>query len=114
VLVTKPSICGWGSNWQHVARQAFVGVNDSYEAEFQAIRRSWRFGQRRPVDVHRYYSASESEVILNLRRKHRNAETASDALSREARVAVMGAVVSTENQTNRHDASKRVDVPTFL
>jgi hypothetical protein len=52
VLVSKPSICGWGLNWQHAARMAFVGVTDSYEAYYQAVRRCWRFGQTRTSRPH--------------------------------------------------------------
>jgi hypothetical protein len=51
VLISKPGIFGWGMNWQHVARQAFVGATWSYELFYQAVRRSYRFGQRRGVDV---------------------------------------------------------------
>jgi hypothetical protein len=46
-LLTKPSICGFGLNWQHCARTAFVGRTFSYEAWYQAVRRFWRFGQKR-------------------------------------------------------------------
>lgn len=52
VLVSKPSICGFGLNWQHCARMGFVGLSFSYESFYQAIRRCWRFGQTRPVHVH--------------------------------------------------------------
>lgn len=46
VLVTKPSICGFGMNFQHCADMAFVGLSDSYEQFYQAVRRCWRFGQK--------------------------------------------------------------------
>ena len=48
VLVSKPSICGFGLNWQHCNHMAFVGVTDSFEAYYQAVRRCWRFGQIKP------------------------------------------------------------------
>ena len=63
VLVSKPSICGFGLNWQHCARMAFVGVTDSYEAYYQAVRRCYRFGQRRGVNVHVFSSELEGAVI---------------------------------------------------
>jgi DNA modification methylase len=69
VLITKPSIAAFGLNWQNCARQAFVGINDSYESYFQAIRRSWRFGQTREVRVHVVVSDLESEIVANVRRK---------------------------------------------
>lgn len=72
VLVSKPSIAGFGLNLQHAADQVFVGLGDSYEAYYQAIRRSWRFGQTKPVDVHIVTSDLEADVVANVRNKERN------------------------------------------
>lgn len=74
VLVSKPSICGWGVNWQHCAHVAFVGLSHSFEAWYQAIRRTHRFGQRREVNCHVITSSAEGAVVSNLRRKQRDAE----------------------------------------
>lgn len=80
VLVTKPSIAGFGLNFQHAADQVFVGLGDSYESYYQAIRRSWRFGQTRPVDVHVVVSDLESDVVANVRAKERSANEMTDRL----------------------------------
>jgi len=69
VLITKPRIAGFGLNWQHCARVAFVGVSYSYESFYQAIRRCWRFGQHRPVDVHVVMSITESSTWEAVTRK---------------------------------------------
>lgn len=69
VLVTKPSICGWGMNWQHCARMVFVGLSDSYEALYQALRRSWRFGQQHEVHAYVVVSELEGAVVRNIQRK---------------------------------------------
>lgn len=61
-LVSKPAIFGWGLNFQQCARVAFVGATFSYEAFYQAVRRCWRFGQRRPVDVHVTMAQTEAPV----------------------------------------------------
>jgi len=114
VLVSKPSICGWGLNWQHVARMAFVGVTDSYEAYYQAVRRSWRFGQTRPVDVHIFASKAEGAVVANLRRKEHDAAAMAASLSDETREAVMAEVKGLTRQTNDYNAGRRVAVPAFL
>lgn len=74
VLVTKPSICGWGLNWQHCRDTAFVGLNDSFEQVFQAIRRFWRFGQTEAVNVHFIAAETEGAVVANLARKEADAE----------------------------------------
>lgn len=75
VLVSKPSICGHGMNFQHCARMAFVGLSHSWEAYYQAVRRCWRFGQTRPVDVHVVTSEAEGAVVANIERKERDALT---------------------------------------
>ena len=80
VLITKPSIAGWGMNWQHCARMAFVGLGDSYESYYQCIRRSYRYGQTRPVHAHVVLSELEAQIAANVERKERQASTTQDQL----------------------------------
>lgn len=80
VLVSKPSICGFGLNFQHCADTGFVGLNDSFEQVFQAIRRFWRFGQTKPVNVHFIAAETEGAVVANLRRKEADAERMAAAM----------------------------------
>jgi hypothetical protein len=72
-LVTKPSIAGMGLNFQKCSRTAFVGLSDSYEDYFQAIRRCYRFGQKRPVTAHIVLSDAEETIYKNVLRKEREA-----------------------------------------
>ncbi len=72
VIVSKPTIAGFGLNWQHCAHQTFF-PSHSYEQWYQAIRRSWRFGQTRPVTIDVITSEGESRVLGNLQRKERAA-----------------------------------------
>lgn len=69
VLITKPSISGFGMNWQHCQNTAFVGLSDSWEQYYQSIRRFWRFGQKKPVHVHVISAESEGAVVANIQRK---------------------------------------------
>jgi len=69
VLVSKPSIFGFGLNFQCCHNVAFVGLSHSYEAFYQAIRRCWRFGQQQPVNAYIIYDVSEGRVVENIRRK---------------------------------------------
>jgi len=80
VLVTKPEIAGFGMNFQHCADMAFVGLSDSYETYFQAIRRCWRFGQTRPVRAVVVVADVEAEIPANVRRKEREHEKLSAAM----------------------------------
>lgn len=72
-LITKPSIAAQGMNWQHCARMIFVGMSDSYEAYYQAIRRCYRYGQTRIVNVHIVLSELEGQIAANVRRKETEA-----------------------------------------
>ena len=72
-LVTKPSIAGWGLNWQNCHNMIFVGLSDSYEMMYQAIRRCWRFGQTQKVNVHIVISDAEGAVKENIDRKEQQA-----------------------------------------
>lgn len=74
VLVTKPSVAGWGMNWQQCNKVIFVGLSDSFEAYYQAVRRCWRFGQTRPVTVYIIISEAEGCVKQNIERKQRDAQ----------------------------------------
>lgn len=114
VLITKPKIAGFGLNWQHCRRVAFVGVTDSFESYYQAVRRCWRFGQEKSVFVYLYVSALEGSVLANLQRKERDAVAMFEALSAETKDAVQTAVLGTRRDTNDYNASQRVQVPQFL
>ncbi len=69
VLVGKPSICGFGMNFQHCADMVFMGLSYSFEQRYQAVRRCWRFGQTRPVNDHVVMSASEAKIFEKVHQK---------------------------------------------
>jgi DNA modification methylase len=73
VLVTKPSIAGFGMNWQNCDRVAFVGLSDSFEELYQAVRRCWRFGQVNEVHAHIVIGEAEGATLANIKRKEHDA-----------------------------------------
>lgn len=90
ILVSKPSIAGFGLNWQHCARTAFVGLSFSYEMFYQAVRRFWRFGQKRPVECHIAMAETETAIWQTIQRKRDDHEMMKremfDAMRREVLV----------------------------
>jgi len=80
VLVSKPSITGWGLNWQHCNKMAFVGLSYSWESYYQAVRRCWRFGQEHEVDVHLIRADTDGAVKSALQRKEQQADEMSTAM----------------------------------
>jgi hypothetical protein len=85
VLVSKPSIAGWGMNFQRCADMIFVGLNDSFEQLYQAIRRCWRFGQTSPVNAWFVASTAEGAVVENLAAKEAAADYMADEMSKHTR-----------------------------
>lgn len=82
VIVSKPSICGFGMNWQHCANVAFVGLSDSWEAFYQAVRRCWRYGQTKPVNCHLIISEREGAVLKNIKRKEADAQKMQESIAK--------------------------------
>jgi len=96
-LITKPKISGFGMNWQSSRHCIFVGLSDSWEAFYQAIRRQWRFGQLRDVHVYIVSADTEGAVVENIRRKdqqHKEMASAMMAHMRDlTKRSVLGAQV---------------------
>jgi len=114
VMVSKSKIMGFGLNLQMCARQAFVGVTDSWESYYQAIRRSWRFGQKHPVHVHIFASELEGAVVKNLERKEADAERMSNELSIETCEALRAEVLGQKRQTREYNPATAIALPSWL
>ena len=83
-LIAKPSMCGFGLDWSHCAHMAFVGRSYSYETWYQAVRRCWRFGQKKTVKVHLIVAEGELEIGRVIQRK----ETDHGKMKRAMRAAM--------------------------
>lgn len=114
VLVSKPSICGHGLNWQHCARTIFVGASHSYEQTYQAVRRFWRFGQRRPVDVHIIRAETESAIVANFRRKEADAERLSLRMVEHMRQFMKAEIGAAARETNDYAPAVPMRVPSWI
>jgi len=101
VLVTKPKIAGFGMNWQHCRNMAFVGLSHSWEQYYQAVRRCWRFGQSRDVNVHIISTDIESAVLKSIVNK----QAAADEMAAEM-VSRMKGTMMEEIQGETHTLSK--------
>lgn len=81
VLISKPSICGFGINFQNCRNIAFVGLSDSYESLHQSVRRCWRFGQTKSVNCHLIIASTEGAVLRNLKRKENDFNNMTEQLA---------------------------------
>lgn len=109
-IVTKPSIAGRGLNWQHSARMAFVGRSFSYEAWYQAVRRCWRFGQTRPVDVHLIVAEGEEQIGRVIDRKAEGHA----AMKRAMRGAMQRALNTSVQTKVPYIPTHKTEVPSWM
>lgn len=92
-LITKPKIAGFGMNWQACNQMVFVGLSDSWEQFYQAVRRCWRYGQTKPVHVHIVSADVEGGVLTNIKRKeaqHKELTAEMIAVMRDKTLAELG------------------------
>lgn len=106
-LVTKPSIAGFGMNWQHCNKQIFVGLSDSYEKFYQAVRRCWRYGQVNPVDVYIITTILEGKVLNNIERKHKNAERMAKGMIENTKDLTIKNITGSNNSIDKYKEIKK-------
>jgi len=73
-LITKTSIASFGMNYQQCNNMIFTSYDFKFEAFYQAVRRCYRFGQKRKVTVHILVPESQKNVrktILDKEQKHK-------------------------------------------
>ena len=115
ILVSKPTIAGHGMNWQHCASAVFVGLTDSFEQVYQAIRRTWRFGQQRPVKVYFVSARSEGSVLANVRRKEVAFSRMLDAMAEHMRDFQKESVLSEGRlRCAVYDPQRAMELPSWL
>lgn len=113
-MVTKPSLAGFGMNWQHCADTGFVGLNDSFEQFYQAVRRFWRFGQTKTVTCHIIASELEGATVANIRRKEADADRMAAAMVMHMADLSSQAVRGMVRDTPHYNPTQDMILPSFL
>jgi len=114
VIISKPKICGFGLNWQHCRNVAFVGLDDSYEKFYQAVRRCYRFGQKREVYTYIIYTSAEGAVKENLDRKQAQADVMADQMVSHMREFTRREVVGTIKERTDYAPTKFINLPSWM
>lgn len=113
-LVTKPSIAGFGMNWQNCNNMIFVGLSDSYEAYYQAIRRCWRFGQAKEVNVYIIISSQEGTVKENIERKQQDTEKMQQAMIKLTKDITAKELKQTTRITTMYEPNMEMQLPNWI
>lgn len=113
-LVSKPKIAGWGMNWQNCDNIIFSGLSDSFEYFYQAIRRCWRFGQKKPVTVHIITSEAEGAVKQNIERKQSDADKMKMELIKYTKDILKSNIRSAVKITETYHPFENITVPQWL
>lgn len=114
ILISKPSVCGWGMNWDHCGNVAFVGLSDSWEQWYQAIRRCWRFPRKEAVNCHVITSEAEGAVVKNIQRKEADAARMAKEMVKHMSVYNSEAVRGTVRTADIYNPAISAEVPAWL
>jgi hypothetical protein len=114
VLVTKPGIAAFGLNLQSCARMVFVGLSDSWEQYFQAIRRCYRFGQSREVKAAIVLADVEADVFNNVMRKERDAGVMSRELIAHVAAFERREIAGSRSQDDPYTPTQPIRLPSWL
>jgi hypothetical protein len=113
-LNSKPSIFGFGMNWQHCYNVSFVGLSDSFEEWYQAIRRCWRFGQEYPVNVFVIVAETEGAVVANIRRKEADFERMLSEMVAATQEITKANIKATKRDTTEYNPQVEMIIPEWL
>lgn len=113
-LITKPKIAGFGLNWQHCNHMVFVGLSDSWESFYQAVRRCWRFGQDKPVHVHIVTADTEGAVLENIRRKQSQHDQMSKEMALTMRDFTLAEIKGATFEKTEYEPVEQIKLPLWI
>ncbi len=114
VLVTKPSIAGFGVNLQNCHKSAFVGLSQSFEQWYQATRRIWRFGQDKPVESHIITSSAEGNVLKTIDRKRRDFDAMVAGMTDNMAAITRSEIASASHELTAYCPNVNMTVPAWV
>ncbi len=113
-LISKPSMFGFGLNFQHCHNMIFTGLSDSFEQVFQAERRCYRFGQKHDINVHIVISESEGNVKNNQEQKEKQFLQMIDELVVFTKRFTLKELKSVENKLLDYQPKEKMILPKFI
>jgi len=114
ILITKTKIASFGMNYQNCRNQIFASLDFSFEGLYQAIRRSYRFGQKNEVNIHLITTDTMANVNESIKQKQKQFEVMQDEMAKAINENLNGHLMkagdyNTETESNDHYLIKRGD-----
>ena len=97
-IITKASMTSMGLNWQHCNHSVFFPTW-SYEQYYQAIRRFWRFGQKRSVTIDIVASEGQERVIDAIQQKTKKANELYESIVKNVNSNYISSIKQFNQQT---------------
>jgi len=113
-ITTKPKIAGMGINWQTCHNTIFLGLSDSYEQFYQAVRRFYRFGQKNAVNVYIVIADVEGAVVENIKRKEADANNMYSEMVKHMSKINQKEIAGVSTTTKKYKAAKSLTMPLFI
>ena len=113
-LISKPSIYGFGMNFQNCHNMIFCGISDSYEQFYQATRRCWRYGQEHDVNVHIIISEAEMNVLENIKKKQALMDAMQNNMVALMRDVTMSEIRHTTRITTEYIPKEKMEIPLWI
>ena len=95
ILITKTKIAQFGLNFQNCRNQIFASLDFSFEGLYQAIRRSYRFGQKNEVNIYMITTDTMTNVIESINKKQKQFEIMQDEMSKAINANMNGQMMNT-------------------
>jgi hypothetical protein len=114
IMISKPSILGFGLNFQLCSNVIFFGLSDSFERYYQAVRRCWRFGQTNNVTAHILTSSIEGNVLQNIKRKEKNALEMRKYMIKHTKKYVMENIKGKDKKKSNYSPKNQIHLPVWL
>lgn len=113
-LISKPKISGFGMNWQNCSNVLFVGLSDSYEQFYQAVRRCWRYGQKNPVNVYIIIGEREITVLENIKRKESDMVNMYNEMVLYMKSSMLAELKKLKMKNEEYHPQQNMNLPNFL
>ncbi len=113
-LISKPKIAGFGLNMQRSHHCIFVGLSDSWESLYQAIRRQWRFGQMNRVHAYLISADTEGAVLNNIRRKDKQHKILSAKMMKKMSRLTTSNISATSPDKTIYSGTNEITLPQWI